>query len=157
MVDNITKFNETHWRTIAKAVSWRLVITISHIVNAFIATGSLLMGLKIAGIATIINGALYWLHERAWNSTQWNRWLDTTKNFSEGQQRAVAKIISWRIFITTSNFVIPFIATGSWGSAVIFAGLATVVNMVLYWGHERIWNFFGYGRQVIVKEKTATA
>ena len=48
-----TKFNERHPRTIAKMVSWRVLLTISHIVNGFLATGSLLVGLKIAGWATL--------------------------------------------------------------------------------------------------------
>ena len=38
------KFTEKHPRTIAKMVSWRVLLTISHIVNGFIATGSLLVG-----------------------------------------------------------------------------------------------------------------
>jgi uncharacterized membrane protein len=109
-------------------------------VNAFVITGSLLTGLKIAGLALIINSTLFWIHERSWNIIQWNRKENERLNFSEGQPRSISKIITWRILITVSNFLIPFIMTGSWGQAVLFAGMATVVNMVLFWGHERIWN-----------------
>ena len=63
----LNRFTEKHPRTIAKMVSWRVLLTISHIVNGFLATGSLLVGLKIAGWATVINSTLYWLHERGWN------------------------------------------------------------------------------------------
>ena len=140
------KFNENHPRTIAKVISWRVALTTSHVVNAFIATGSLIVGLKIAGLAAIINSILYWLHERAWNIAQWNRKDNEKLEFSEGQSRTLSKMITSRVLITTSNFLIPFIMTGSWGSAAIFAGLATVVNMLIFWGHERIWNWIKWGK-----------
>lgn len=143
------KFEESHLRTIAKVISWRIFITVSHLVNAFIVTGSLLMGLKIAGLALVINSTLFWIHDRAWNYFQWNRRKDDKLEFSEGQTRSVSKIITWRILITFSNFLIPFIITGSWGSAVIFAGMATIINMVIFWSHERFWNWIKWGKRSI--------
>lgn len=141
------KYSENGYRSLAKTISWRVLLTVSHIVNGFIATGSIIMGLKIAGLATIINSTLYWLHERAWNRFEWSRRDDPNRSFVEGQPRSIAKVVSWRVLITVSNFVIPFILTGSWGQAAIFTGLATVVNMALYWGHERAWNIFAWGRR----------
>jgi uncharacterized membrane protein len=143
------KFEETHLRSITKVVSWRVLITFSHLINALIATGSLMLGLQIAGLATIINSCLFWAHERGWNHFQWNRRKDTKLEFNEGQTRSVSKIVTWRILITGSNFLIPFIITGSWGSAAIFAGMATVVNMVLFWGHDRLWNWIRWGKRSV--------
>jgi len=140
------KFTEKHPRTIAKAITWRVLLTISHIVNAFIATGSLIVGLKIAGLATVINSILYWSHERAWNWWQWNRRDNEKRMFEEGQPRTISKMLTWRVLITCSNFVIPYLMTGSWGSAVIFAGLATAVNMLIFWSHERVWNQIRWGK-----------
>lgn len=143
------KFEETHLRTVVKVISWRIFITASHLVNAFIVTGSLLMGLKIAGLALVINSTLFWIHDRAWNYFQWNRKKDTRLEFSEGQTRSVSKIFTWRILITFSNFLIPFIITGSWGSAAIFAGMATIINMIIFWSHERFWNWIKWGKRSI--------
>jgi uncharacterized membrane protein len=142
------KYNEGQLRTIFKVVSWRILLTISHIVNAFIATGSIMLGLKIAGVATVINSVLYWGHERVWNWIQWNRRSATESKFVEGNPRSLSKMISWRILITSSNFFIPYILTGSWGAAVIFAGMATFVNMFIFWAHERVWNRIKYGKNV---------
>jgi uncharacterized membrane protein len=141
-------YNEAQLRTIFKVISWRVLLTISHIVNAFVVTGSLIMGLKIAGLATVINSILYWGHERAWNWFQWNRRVENNLKFVEGNPRSLGKMISWRILITSSNFVIPFILTGSWGAAVLFAGMATFVNMFIFWAHERVWNRVRYGKKV---------
>lgn len=145
------KFSESQSRTIAKVISWRVLLTISHIINALIATGSLIMGLKIAGLATIINSILYWSHERAWNIFQWNR-KQKQEEYSEGQPRTISKMLTWRVLITASNFLIPYIMTGSWGSAVIFAGLATAVNMFLFWSHDRVWNIIKWGKRLIQQE-----
>lgn len=140
-------FTERHPRTIAKMVSWRVLLTISHIVNGFLATGSLLVGLKIAGWATVINSTLYWLHERAWNFFQlWRK--ESDRVFDDQEGRSAAKMITWRIAITASNFIIPFIVTGSWGSATLFAGLATAINMFLYYAHERVWNIVPWAKTV---------
>ena len=139
-------FKETQTRTIGKVVSWRVLLTISHIVNGFIATGSLVTGLQIAGLAAVINSILFWAHERGWNIAQWNRKPAEEKLFVEGQPRTISKILTWRVLITASNFVIPFVVTGSWGQAVLFGGLATAVNMFLFWAHERVWNKFTWGK-----------
>ena len=142
------KFIENHSRTIAKVISWRVLLTISHIVNGFIVSGNWATGLQIAGLAAVINSVLYWLHERSWNFAQWNRTSKDSVMFFEGQPRTISKIITWRVLITGSNFLIPFIMTGSWGAAILFAGMATVVNMLLFWSHERVWNRAKWGKTV---------
>lgn len=142
-----TTFTETKIRSLSKVVTWRILITMSHMMNAFIVTGSLLTGIKIAGLALVINSALFWIHERLWNFFQWNRKHSDKLKFAEGNPRSISKIITWRVLITFSNFLIPFLMTGSWGQAAIFAGMATVVNMVLYYSHERIWNWIVWGKK----------
>lgn len=138
-------FKETQSRTIAKVVSWRVALTTSHLVNAFLVTGSWITGLQIAGLATVINSVLFWLHERAWNRAQWNR-TPSEQVFVEGQPRTVSKILTWRVLITASNFVIPYIMTGSWQSGLAFLTIATVVNIAIFWAHERIWNRVTWGK-----------
>jgi uncharacterized membrane protein len=140
------KFTEKHPRSIAKVVSWRVLLTISHTINGLIVTGSLAIGLKIAGWSLVINSILYWLHERAWNWLQWNRKPQDDKMFKDGHPRTTTKMITWRAVVTLSNFFIPFFMTGSWGAAAIFTGVATIVNMALFYGHERIWNFIKWGK-----------
>ena len=142
-------FKEKHPRTIVKVITWRVLLTISHVVNGFIVTGSVITGLQIAGLAAIINSCLFWLHERSWNIFQWNRRQDENVKFVEGQPRTISKILTWRVLITASNFIIPFIMTGSWGSAALFAGMATVVNMFIFWAHERVWNKIKWGKDTV--------
>ena len=140
------KFNEQQKRTIAKVISWRVALTISHITNAFIVTGSLVTGLQIAGVFAITNSILFWLHERAWNIAQWNRRHDDKLHFSEGAPRSVSKLLTWRVVVTISNFLVPYFVTGDFGSAALFAGVATAVNMLIFWTHERVWNRVAWGK-----------
>jgi uncharacterized membrane protein len=142
------KLIEKHPRTLAKVVSWRVLLTISHFVNGYIVSGSWATGAAIAGLAAVINSVLYWTHERGWNFAQWNRKPTDGILFFEGQPRTISKILTWRILITASNFLIPFIITGSWGSAAACLGIATVVNIALFYGHERLWNRVVWGKAI---------
>jgi uncharacterized membrane protein len=144
----MSSLNENHPRSIIKTLSWRVLLTLSHIINAWLATGSWITGLQIAGAAAVINSLLYWAHERSWNLLLWQRLTDSITRFQESTWRSAAKTLSWRVVITASNFLIPFITTGSWTSAVIFLGLATVVNIIIYVTHERVWNRISWGKQV---------
>jgi len=141
------KFNEIYWRTLAKVISIRIVFTFVHTINTFIVTGNLIMGLKVAGLAFFVNPILYWLHERGWNIWQWGRWEHDKRKFNEGNWRSLGKDISWRVVITGSNFFLPYFVTGSLKYGLTIMGLATLVNMTIYFCHERLWNFFSWGRE----------
>jgi len=143
-----TTFNETKTRSLIKTITFRIVLTLSHIINGFIVTGSLLMGFKIAGMALVINSMLYWLHERSWNYLKWQRQEHDKYKFKEKFFRTGSKVISWRIIVTMTNMLIPFILTGSWKVAALYTGLATLVNMSLYYFHDYAYNFITWGKQV---------
>jgi uncharacterized membrane protein len=140
-------FVETHQRTIAKTLTIRVLFTLSHILNGYIVTGDFIIGAQIAGVAALINMTLFWLHDRGWEFANWNRKPEDTKIFVDGHPRTISKSITWRILITINNFMIPFIMTGSWQSAVAFLGIATVMNLIIYYAHERVWNIIRWGKR----------
>jgi len=142
------KYNELHLRSIIKTVTVRVLFTMSHFLNGFIVSGTWIMGAQIAGAAAVVNAFLFWLHERSWNYLQWNRKSWDAKLFYEGQPRTISKSISWRVIISINNFLIPYLITGSWKSAAAFLGIATLLNIVIYYSHERIWNRISWGKQV---------
>ena len=143
----MNSFNELRRRTLAKVVSWRIIQTFSHTINRFIVSGSWIIGLNIAGWALVVNSILFWVHERAWNKWSWARSV-SKKIFSEQWGRSISKTVSWRILITISNFVIPLIVTGNLIMSLGFLSLATLVNMLLYWAHERGWNHVTWGKEI---------
>jgi uncharacterized membrane protein len=149
------KFTEKHPRTIVKTVTWRVLLTISHFVNGLIVTGSVAMGLKIAGWSLVINSVLYWIHERLWNWFQWNRKPEDNRFFKDGHPRTTTKMITWRLVVNFSNFFIPYFMTGSWGQAGAFFTIAVIVNMTLYYLHERGWNLIKWGKSAKEEPKLA--
>ena len=142
----MTTFKETQQRSIAKTLTIRVLFSLSHLVNGFIVSGSWIIGAQILGIAAVVNMFLHWAHERVWNWVQWNRQPGDTKMFLDGQPRTISKSITWRALITINNFMIPYILTGSWKASVAFLTIATVMNIVIYYTHERVWNRFTWGK-----------
>jgi uncharacterized membrane protein len=142
------QYTEQHKRSIAKTLTIRVLFSLSHLLNGFIVSGSLLIGAQIVGLAAVVNMALHWLHERAWNYAQWNRKPGDTKLFLDGQPRTISKSITWRILITINNFMIPYLLTGSWKAAAAFLTIATVMNIAIYYFHERAWNQVAWGKSI---------
>jgi uncharacterized membrane protein len=139
-------YNETHARSIAKTLTIRVLFSLSHLVNGFIISGSWIIGAQILGIAAVINMTLHWLHERGWNWFQWNRKPEDNKFFKDGHPRTISKSITWRALITCSNFLIPYFMTGSLGKALAFLTIATFMNIIIYYTHERVWNRVSWGK-----------
>lgn len=140
------KYTEKRVRTLLKVITWRVLLTISHTINGLIVTGSLAMGLKIAGWSLVMNSVLYWIHERAWNWWQWNRRPDNNTFFKDGHPRTATKMITWRVIVSFSNFFIPYFMTGSWGQATVFLTISVFINMALFYLHERGWNLSHWGK-----------
>jgi hypothetical protein len=142
------KYDERQKRSIAKTLTLRILVSFSHLINGFIVSGSWIIGSQILGIAAVANMILHWAHERAWNRAQWNRQPKDNLLFLDGQPRTISKSITWRILITINNFMIPFIVTGSWKAAAAFLTIATIINVVLYYAHERVWNKVNWGKDI---------
>ena len=142
------KYLEMHRRSLAKTITVRICFTLSHLLNGFIVTGTLIAAAQIASVATLINMFLFWAHERVWNWFQWNRKPEDDRFFKDGHPRTISKSITWRLLITTSNFLIPYLLTGSIGKALAFLTLATIFNAIIYYTHERVWNRFSWAKTI---------
>lgn len=142
------KYVEMHRRSLAKTITVRICFTLSHLLNGFIVTGTLIAAAQIASVATLINMFLFWAHERVWNWFQWNRKPEDDRFFKDGHPRTISKSITWRLLITTSNFLIPYLLTGSIGKALAFLTLATIFNAIIYYTHERVWNRFSWAKTI---------
>lgn len=61
------------YRSLVKAMSWRLTGTIDTIVICFLITGRLSWAFSIGGIELFTKVTLYYLHERVWNHIRFGR------------------------------------------------------------------------------------
>jgi len=64
---------DKHYRSVVKAISWRTVGTIDTMIVSYFITGNLVMAVSIGSIEVITKMFLYYLHERAWNKTDFGR------------------------------------------------------------------------------------
>jgi adenylylsulfate kinase len=56
----------SHYRHIAKAVSWRIIGTLDTMLIGWLISGSLTVGAAIGGMEVITKTFLYYAHERVW-------------------------------------------------------------------------------------------
>lgn len=60
-------------RSIAKAISWRILGTLDTILISWIITGHIAMALSIGSIEVVTKMILYFFHERLWNIIKWGK------------------------------------------------------------------------------------
>ncbi len=66
---------------------------------------------------------------------------------TEKPLRSIAKAISWRIVGTTDTIFISWLLTGEIKTAVAIGSVEVISKMILYFGHERIWNKITLGKE----------
>jgi uncharacterized membrane protein len=64
---------DTHSRSFAKALSWRMTGTIDTMVISFVITGSIKLAATIGLTEVVTKSLLYYLHERAWLKIPYGR------------------------------------------------------------------------------------
>lgn len=67
------KNSEKPIRSIAKAVSWRVIGTLDTLLISYILTGEVAIAASIASIDFITKMFLYFFHERLWNKINWGK------------------------------------------------------------------------------------
>jgi len=66
-------FQETHSRSIAKALSWRVLGTLATAGLVFIFTKRLVLSLAVGGLEFVSKIGLFWFHERVWDRLKFGR------------------------------------------------------------------------------------
>ena len=64
----------------------------------------------------------------------------------ETHLRSVVKGISWRFVATMVTTIVVYIYSGELAAAAIVGSIDAVAKILLYWGHERIWQRIQWGR-----------
>ena len=65
----------------------------------------------------------------------------------ETNKRSIVKALTWRALASLATFTISFVVTGDLTAATGIASVQVVVNLILYYIHERIWNTVWWGRE----------
>lgn len=60
-------------RSVAKALSWRVVGTLDTLLVSYILTGRMSLAASIASVDFVTKLILYFFHERIWNVIKWGK------------------------------------------------------------------------------------
>jgi uncharacterized membrane protein len=137
--------SETHLRTFVKTVGYRILsILITMAVTSFFGDASTMAAMGVA--AFIFGTASYYLHDRAWLLTGWNR----DDQGVDSNKRSIVKTIVYRIIVLIMTFFIAkFVLTGSSNqTAATFAVVMLVVNAVVYFLFEKLCNYISWGKYI---------
>ena len=66
---------------------------------------------------------------------------------SERPIRSIVKAISWRVVGTIDTMIISWFITGKLSMALAIGSIEVITKMILYYGHERIWNLIKWRKQ----------
>ena len=64
---------DKHYRSLLKAVSWRLTGSVDTMIISFLITGRIKYALTISGVELFTKVGLYYLHERVWETVPLGR------------------------------------------------------------------------------------
>ncbi len=67
--------------------------------------------------------------------------------YPESTKRSLIKTISWRAIGTIDTILISWFITGTLRFAFSIGAIELITKMILYFFHERIWNYITYGKQ----------
>lgn len=74
-------FSESHSRSIAKAVTWRVLGSIATTLIVFVFTRRLIASLAVGGVEFLSKIGLFWLHERIWDRIPLGRHTEPRPDF----------------------------------------------------------------------------
>jgi adenylylsulfate kinase len=69
----VSVFRETHGRSFAKSLSWRVVASTTTTLIAWVVTGRILQALWVGSTEFVAKIGLFWLHERAWDRVHYGK------------------------------------------------------------------------------------
>ena len=68
-----TQYKEAHKRTVAKAICWRIIATLTTMIIVFLFTRKFILTLGVGAVEVTAKILFYYLHERIWNRVSWGK------------------------------------------------------------------------------------
>jgi uncharacterized membrane protein len=71
---------DKHYRSLIKAVSWRLTGSVDTLIISFLITRQIKWALTISGVELFTKIGLYYVHERVWENLSFGRLKEAKKD-----------------------------------------------------------------------------
>jgi uncharacterized membrane protein len=69
----VSRMADKHYRSLIKAVSWRLTGSLDTMIITFLITGKIRWALTISGVELFTKVGLFYVHERIWDKLAFGR------------------------------------------------------------------------------------
>ena len=135
---------ESHFRSIIKGISWRIVATADTIFIVLVITClkghcSVDHAITIGFLEFLLKLLVYYLHERFWQRA--------LKDGILTPRKTLYKSISWRIVATSMTFLISGAILNAYNDIALYIALTELfTKFALYYVHERLWLMLPLGR-----------
>lgn len=136
--------NETRVRTLTKTVSYRILSVIAIVLLALaFGADSAIAGILGMG-AVVLGSTSYYLHDRVWLKFGF-----LTQDTNEKPVRSLVKSITYRIIVLMIAFGLTrsFLTTSN-ATAATFTLIQMVINFILYYTVERVFNRISWGKKL---------
>ncbi len=70
----------------------------------------------------------------------------------ETRKRSIAKALSWRVIAVIITTVTTYLFTKEMAVALGVGAVDSLVKLATYYGHERLWARFTFGRREVGKD-----
>ena len=153
-------------QAVLKTITFRIIITAVDLTANYVVIGELAAAAGLSTVSLVVNPFFYFAHETAWNyfgpsfMRKFGKWgtavhlpilppLDPeAKAPLPGREgftinRALAKTITFRIFATTMDFATNYFVLRDLATAAKLTAIGFVVGPIVYFGHEKAWEYFG--------------
>ena len=133
---------DTHKRTIAKTISWRIIAIIITVLGIYLFGHPWSLALSAGVIINIIKTFFYYAHERVWAEIYWQHIKK-----QDSHLRTFVKTVSWKIITTvvTAGVMLFYVP---WKMALLSGFSINFVKAIFYYFHERVWNLSTFGRKI---------
>jgi uncharacterized membrane protein len=144
-------------RTIFKTITFRVIATSLDFTSNYVIIGELAASAALSAYGLVAGPLFFFLHEMLWHRLGPHDMaanvrvpirlrsggklpLDSGDGFTI--HRALAKTITFRSIVTTTDFTANFVVTGNLADAAVLTAFGFVVGPIVYYGHEKAWDRF---------------
>jgi uncharacterized membrane protein len=139
-------------RTIAKTITFRLVVTTLDFTTNYIVIGELATAAGLSTFNLIAGPIFYFAHEAVWNHLGPSDGdagvrvrLPTSTPDDEATaltiSPALSKTITYRTIATIVDFTTNYVVVGSVAEATILSATGFFLGPFVYFGHEKAWEY----------------
>jgi uncharacterized membrane protein len=146
-------------RTIAKTITFRIVVTTLDFTTNYIVIGELATAAGLSTFNLIAGPLFYFAHEAVWNhlgpaDASAGVKLQLPKANPDDAATvftispALAKTITYRTIATIVDFTTNYVVVGTVAEATILSATGFFLGPFVYFGHERAWEYLAGDRPV---------